>query len=30
MGPEKVMDMVELGLFKDPEGHVIGVVKDDP
>jgi len=29
MGPEKVMDMVELGLFKDPEGHVIGVVKDD-
>ena len=29
MGPEKVMDMVELGLFNDPEGHVIGVVKDD-
>ena len=28
MGPEKVMDTVELGLFKDPEGHVIGVVKD--
>lgn len=27
MGPEKVMDQVELGLFKDPEGHVIGVVK---
>jgi predicted enzyme related to lactoylglutathione lyase len=27
MGPEKVMDMVELGHFKDPEGHLIGVVK---
>jgi predicted enzyme related to lactoylglutathione lyase len=30
MGPEKVMDMVELGLFADPEGHVIGVVKSAP
>ena len=29
MGPEKIMDMVELGQFKDPEGHVIGVVKDE-
>ncbi len=28
MGPEKIMDMVELGQFKDPEGHMIGVVKD--
>jgi uncharacterized protein len=28
MGPEKIMDMVELGQFTDPEGHVIGVVKD--
>ena len=28
MGPESIMDMVELGLFKDPEGNVIGVVKD--
>jgi uncharacterized protein len=27
MGPEKIMDTVELGQFKDPEGHVIGVVK---
>ena len=26
MGP-KVMDMVELGQFTDPEGHLIGVVK---
>ena len=26
MGPEKIMDMVELGQFSDPEGHVIGVV----
>jgi uncharacterized protein len=30
MGPEKIMDMVELGLFKDPEGHVIGVVNETP
>jgi hypothetical protein len=28
MGPEKIGDMVELGQFKDPEGHVIGLVKD--
>jgi predicted enzyme related to lactoylglutathione lyase len=28
MGPEKVMDQVELGQFKDPEGNVIGVIKD--
>ena len=27
MGPEKVMDQVELGQFNDPEGHLIGVVK---
>ena len=27
MGPETIMDMVELGQFKDPEGHVVGVVK---
>jgi len=29
MGPEKVMDGVELGLFTDPEGHIIGVVQSD-
>ena len=28
MGPEKIMDMVELGQFSDPEGHVIGVVTE--
>jgi hypothetical protein len=28
MGPQKVMDRVELGQFRDPEGHVIGVVRD--
>jgi predicted enzyme related to lactoylglutathione lyase len=28
MGPENLMDMVELGQFKDPEGNVIGIVKD--
>ena len=27
MGPETIMDGVELGQFADPEGHVIGVVK---
>ena len=27
MGPRKVMDMVEIGLFNDPEGHPVGVVK---
>ena len=27
MGPEKVMDQVEIGLFHDPEGHLIGLVK---
>ena len=26
MGPEKVMDEIEIGLFNDPEGHLIGVV----
>jgi predicted enzyme related to lactoylglutathione lyase len=27
MGPEKVMDGVEIGQFADPEGHVIGLVR---
>ena len=27
MGPDKVMEGVEIGLFTDPEGHVLGVVK---
>lgn len=27
MGPEKIMDQVELGQFTDPEGHTVGVVK---
>ena len=26
MGPENVMDQVELGIFNDPEGHLVGVV----
>jgi predicted enzyme related to lactoylglutathione lyase len=30
MGPEKIMDQVELGQFTDPEGHLIGVVKTTP
>jgi hypothetical protein len=27
MGPEKVVEGVELGQFADPEGHVIGLLK---
>jgi predicted enzyme related to lactoylglutathione lyase len=27
MGPEKMMEQVEIGLFNDPEGNVVGVVK---
>lgn len=29
MGPEKVMEGLELGQFVDPEGHVIGLLKAD-
>ena len=27
MGPETIMDGVELGQFTDPEGHLVGLVK---
>jgi uncharacterized protein len=27
MGPDQPMEGLEIGLFNDPEGHVIGVVK---
>jgi len=27
MGPESPMEGVEIGIFKDPEGHPVGVVK---
>jgi uncharacterized protein len=27
MGPDKVTEEIEIGLFTDPEGHTIGVVK---
>jgi uncharacterized protein len=27
MGPDKVMETIEIGMFNDPEGHTIGVVK---
>jgi uncharacterized protein len=27
MGPQQVMEGLEIGLFKDPEDHMIGVVK---
>jgi predicted enzyme related to lactoylglutathione lyase len=28
MGPETIMDRITLGHFKDPEGHLIGLVQD--
>ena len=27
MGPEEPMEGIEIGLFNDPEGHTVGVVK---
>jgi predicted enzyme related to lactoylglutathione lyase len=30
MGPDQVMEGLEIGLFTDPEGHVIGLVKTQP
>ena len=27
MGPETIQDGVEIGLFNDPEGHLVGVVR---
>lgn len=27
MGPDEVMEGLEIGLFNDPEGHVIGLVR---
>jgi uncharacterized protein len=27
MGPEKVMDTIEIGMFSDPEGQTVGVIK---
>ena len=27
MGPEQVMEDLEIGLFTDPEGHVVGVLR---
>jgi hypothetical protein len=29
MGPEKVMEQIEVGLFNDPEGHLVGLVKTE-
>ncbi|MGH2757085.1 MAG: VOC family protein [Actinomycetota bacterium] len=28
MGPETVMEGVTIGLFHDPEGHVVGVIEE--
>jgi predicted enzyme related to lactoylglutathione lyase len=30
MGPEEPMEDVEIGLFNDPEGNVVGLVKSRP
>ena len=30
MGPDKPMEGLEIGLFTDPEGHVVGLVKGNP
>jgi predicted enzyme related to lactoylglutathione lyase len=30
MGPETIMGGLTLGQFKDPEGHVIGLVEPQP
>jgi hypothetical protein len=27
MGPDEVMEGLVIGLFNDPEGHVIGVIQ---
>jgi uncharacterized protein len=27
MGPDRVMEQIEIGLFQDPEGHLVGVVR---
>ena len=27
MGPEQVMEGLVIGLFNDPEGHVIGLIR---
>lgn len=29
MGPEQVVEGVEIGMFFDPEGHLVGVVRGD-
>ena len=29
LGPDKVMDMMIIGQFKDPEGHLIGLINPD-
>ena len=30
MGPETMMESITLGLFSDPEGHVVGLVQATP
>jgi predicted enzyme related to lactoylglutathione lyase len=30
MGPDKVAEDTEVGLFNDPEGHIVGLVKSAP
>jgi hypothetical protein len=30
MGPERMTESVEIGLFNDPDGHLVGVVRRFP
>jgi uncharacterized protein len=30
MGPEEIMEGVEIGMFNDPEGNMVGVIKGQP
>jgi hypothetical protein len=30
MGPDEIMEGLVIGLFNDPEGHTIGLVKTAP
>jgi uncharacterized protein len=27
MGPEQIMESIEIGMFQDPQGNTIGVIK---
>ena len=27
MGPEQIMENIEIGMFQDPQGNTVGVIK---